>query len=177
MKEIMISIKPKYCELIASGKKTIEIRKTAPKPPFKAFIYQTKSKWIFKLLKWLGLYQGKVIGEFVCEGVASSNVIPYMISGTCLSKEEYIKYTKWKKAYRLDISDLKMYGNPKELSEFRKPCNHKTVYGMKVSGCGGCRMWRMNYKTFKNECVLNGKVKTTRPPQSWMYCEYAGEKK
>lgn len=34
-KAVLLSIKPKYCELIASGKKTIEVRKTRPKlkPP------------------------------------------------------------------------------------------------------------------------------------------------
>ena len=44
MKSVLISIKPKYCELIASGKKTVEIRKTRPKiePPFKCYIYCTK---------------------------------------------------------------------------------------------------------------------------------------
>lgn len=44
MKSVMISIKPKWCELIASGQKTIEVRKTAPKcdVPFKCYIYCTK---------------------------------------------------------------------------------------------------------------------------------------
>ena len=28
---VLLSIKPKYCELIASGKKTVEVRKTIPK--------------------------------------------------------------------------------------------------------------------------------------------------
>lgn len=43
---VMLSVKPKYCELIASGKKTIEVRKTKPKiqTPFKCYIYCTKSK-------------------------------------------------------------------------------------------------------------------------------------
>lgn len=43
-KAVLISIKPQYCELIASGKKTIEVRKTRPKiePPFKCYIYCTK---------------------------------------------------------------------------------------------------------------------------------------
>ena len=31
MKAVLISIQPKWCELIASGKKTIEVRKTRPK--------------------------------------------------------------------------------------------------------------------------------------------------
>ena len=39
-KSVLISIQPKWCELIASGKKTIEVRKTAPKleTPFKCYI-------------------------------------------------------------------------------------------------------------------------------------------
>lgn len=44
MKSVLISIKPKWCELIANGKKTVEIRKTRPKleTPFKCYIYCTK---------------------------------------------------------------------------------------------------------------------------------------
>ncbi len=45
-KAILISIQPKWCELMASGKKTVEVRKTRPKlqPPFKCYIYCTKAK-------------------------------------------------------------------------------------------------------------------------------------
>ena len=45
MKSVLISIKPKWCELIASGKKTVEVRKTRPKleTPFKCYIYCTKN--------------------------------------------------------------------------------------------------------------------------------------
>ena len=42
MNSILIAIQPKWCELIASGKKTIEVRKTAPKEvPFKVYMYCT----------------------------------------------------------------------------------------------------------------------------------------
>lgn len=46
MKAVMMSIQPKWCELIANGKKTIEVRKTRPKleTPFKSYIYCTKPK-------------------------------------------------------------------------------------------------------------------------------------
>lgn len=49
----MLSIKPKWCGLIASGEKTIEIRKTRPKiqTPFKCYIYCTKPKEHFKVGK------------------------------------------------------------------------------------------------------------------------------
>lgn len=46
MKAVLISIQPKWVEKIASGKKTIEVRKTRPKneTPFKCYIYCTKEK-------------------------------------------------------------------------------------------------------------------------------------
>mgnify|MGYP002673521603 CR=1 FL=1 len=45
MREVLISIQPKWCELIANGSKIIEVRKTKPKleTPFKCYIYCTKS--------------------------------------------------------------------------------------------------------------------------------------
>lgn len=49
MKAVLMSIQPKWCELIANGKKTVEIRKTKPKraTPFKVYIYCTKAKNFF----------------------------------------------------------------------------------------------------------------------------------
>ena len=44
-KAVLISIKPEWTEKIVQGKKTIEVRRTAPKEvPFKAYIYCTKDK-------------------------------------------------------------------------------------------------------------------------------------
>ena len=42
-KAVLISIRPQWCEKIASGEKTIEVRKTRPKlkTPFKCYIYCT----------------------------------------------------------------------------------------------------------------------------------------
>lgn len=52
MKSVLMSIKPKYCELIAAGKKTIEVRKTKPRieTPFKCFYYECKGKEICKII-------------------------------------------------------------------------------------------------------------------------------
>lgn len=91
MKAVLISIKPKYCELIASGKKTVEVRKTRPKidTPFKCYIYCTNKKpylvwgdvfrgsWRTEFTSISGysrekaeeiwsVFNGKVIGEFIC---------------------------------------------------------------------------------------------------------------
>ena len=89
MKSVLISIQPKWCELIASGKKTVEVRKTRPKleTPFKVYIYCTKGEPLIKSTQGhgrcfvdgyttednlYGLYEllnGKVIGEFVCDTI------------------------------------------------------------------------------------------------------------
>jgi predicted transcriptional regulator len=44
-KAVMISIRPKWCEKIARGEKTVEVRKTRPKleTPFKCYIYCTQA--------------------------------------------------------------------------------------------------------------------------------------
>ena len=50
MKAVLMSIRPQWCELIAAGKKTVEVRKTKPKlaTPFKAYIYCTHPKAWFR---------------------------------------------------------------------------------------------------------------------------------
>lgn len=72
---ILISIRPKWCELIASGKKTIEVRKTRPKidTPFRCYIYETRGyeRVGNENLNCIigGSGRGKVIGEFVCDKI------------------------------------------------------------------------------------------------------------
>lgn len=47
MKSVLASIKPEYCKLIASGQKTVEIRKTRPKIDtlFRCYIYETMASY------------------------------------------------------------------------------------------------------------------------------------
>ena len=152
MKSIMISIKPKWCELIASGKKTIEIRKTRPKidTPFRCYIYCTKEKDISEIL-WTGKKQeigkisdksnGKVIGEFVCDEImtyAFSDVstdvgifsyyeryVKNDCDCDCLTDDEIIDYGNGVTLYGWHISELKIYDEPKELCEFSAIDNHE----------------------------------------------------
>ena len=88
MKAVLISIQPKWCELIASGQKTVEVRKTKPKleAPFKVYIYCTGGPPYLNShngycyleerdvlgYRGTGLYcrlNNGVIGEFVCYDV------------------------------------------------------------------------------------------------------------
>lgn len=76
-KAVLISIKPKWCEKIVNGNKTIEVRKTRPKmdTPFKCYIYCTLPKYPhedfiatnYPSPQFYG--GGKVIGEFTCDRI------------------------------------------------------------------------------------------------------------
>lgn len=89
MKSVMISIRPKWCEKIVGGEKTIEVRKTRPKleTPFKCYIYCTHGKRLHEdsaATEWPNpqFYGGgKVIGEFVCCRIDALARVGYMGSG------------------------------------------------------------------------------------------------
>ena len=151
MKSILQSIKPQYCELIAAGKKTIEVRKTKPKldAPFKVYIYCTKGENLWKkgnlvfldrrynrLLQTFDyMLNGKVIGEYVCDKIYQYTTCDFkdgtdiddetMTRLSCLSKSEIESYELSPGQFGVfawHISDLKIYDKPKELSGFVK-CN------------------------------------------------------
>ena len=174
MKSVLISIRPKCAEKIASGQKTIEVRKTAPKEvPFKAYIYCTIGNGVKgDYLVPSGIQCGKVIGWFICDKV---DEYPYdycdgvdidddTILETAIDREDINIYAKGKTLYGWHISNLTLYDKPKELSEFCIPC--------KVS-CENCK----NPLYFECWCEEKGKKIVTRPPQSWCYVEDLGEEK
>ncbi len=90
-KAVMLSIRPKWCEKIVNGEKTIEIRKTRPKlqTPFKCYIYCTRDKHLAFMQNQTGtnliacmdvdaaipvggaIGNGKIIGEFTCDWIQS----------------------------------------------------------------------------------------------------------
>lgn len=79
-KAVMLSIRPKWCEKIINGEKTIEVRKTRPKlqTPYKCYIYCTKPKREYEDFirtdypkpQFYG--GGKVIGEFTCDRIVDA---------------------------------------------------------------------------------------------------------
>ncbi len=88
-KAVMLSIRPKWCAKIASGEKTIEVRKTKPKleTPFKCYIYCTRDKHLAFMQNQTGtnliacmdvdaaipvggaIGNGRVVGEFTCDRI------------------------------------------------------------------------------------------------------------
>lgn len=177
MKSVLISIRPKWCGLIASGKKTIEVRKTMPKlpPPFKCYIYCTQDKrlsfWKSKTYAYAddrshNMFDirgnGKVIGEFMCYATMPISVkysdpshrlaqrdFPF----TGMTDKQIIDYLgNGKMGYGWHILDLKIYDNPRELSEF-------------VNGSS-----RLEFSKTKDGFPLKYSG-IQKPPQSWCYVE------
>ena len=132
MKSVMISIQPQWCELIATGRKKMELRKNRPNLPlpFKCYIYQTKRKRLCKWANALGLYDlaekldnshGKVIGEFTCFAIlghcemANADLAE---RASVVRREEIRKYANGKEVFGWGICDFVMYKYPKKLKCF-----------------------------------------------------------
>lgn len=184
MKSVLISIQPQWCELIAAGKKILEVRKTRPKleTPFKCYIYCTKSDGMFWVLNTISRVKygfpavcanlkndelairgdGKVIGEFICDNIITPFsysrfwVSDHIVNESCLSPHDIRKYANGGNVYGWHISNLKIYDKPKPLSDF-KPWKRKCKFsdlGYAIPNCKEC-----------HECKIE------RPPQSWCYVE------
>ena len=192
MKSVLISIQPKWCELIASGKKTVEVRKTRPKleTPFKVYIYETQGRTETPFVDEEGHYifkgRGQVIGEFVCDSVLDLWYLPkeyygkpagtfeeFICNNSCLSFDELLKYANGKHAYAWHISNLVIYDKPRELSEFYHYCGDNP-------NCDGCEAhYYSNTECGKEDyCCspIEGCKPLKRPPQSWCYVESEGER-
>ena len=165
-KAVMLSIRPKWVEKIASGEKTIEVRKTRPKleAPFKCYIYCTQDKHLAFMQNQTStnliacmdvdaaipvggaIGNGKVIGEFTCKGfIPFSHGRPCFVTGTqeeiermaCLSREEIWEYAPHGNPIGWRITDLVIYNTPRELTEFRMPCPNDLY-------CEACAMYSNN---------------------------------
>lgn len=162
-KSVLISIQPKWCELIANEKKTVEVRKTKPKleTPFKVYIYETKGKkQYFSQPLPIPYFEGmgKVIGEFVCDERKTAKLGNYCnisLTDACLDAYELMDYADDKPLYGWHISNLVIYDKPKELSEFEVECK------------GGCDIPYL----YNPPCANCRKNRLTKPPQSWCYVE------
>ena len=179
MKSVLMSIKPEWCEKIANGWKTMELRKTKPKIelPFKVYIYCTNNKdmlWVTRenerncekiasrcMAKSVGgatKANGKVIGEFVCDYV--QEVFPTgLFDGddrltVCGNEDMPLdKYCLTEEQVRAYIGDKKAYGwHIYNLVIYNKPKELSEFVGLRKTKFG-----------FEPVGV--------KPPQSWCYME------
>lgn len=182
MKSVLISIQPKWCELIASGKKTIEVRKTRPKKetPFKCYIYETKGK--SKLLevmkdgaplygdtyhgepvfiKGSSVGSGKVIGEFVCDEIKVYHAMSILACLCEVNGGEVQERLQYQNGTCLSYEEMAQYSKGQDLygwhiSALKIYDKPKEFYQfLTPSGTGG--VWGNHY--------------LSRPPQSWCYVE------
>ena len=171
MKAVLISIKPKWCDLIRRGRKTVEVRKTCPKleVPFKVYIYETMDG---------GRGSGLVFGEFTCTGFDVFRPIGKGISikrfpalyESCLTLDEIVKYAQGEPVYGWQISQLKLYEEPLKLEDFSR----HGFCGMNWTGvCGNADC--ENYQPSGNymeppTCAVDGCI-LYEAPQSWCCCQ------
>ena len=176
-KAVMLSIRPKWCEKIASGQKSIEVRKTRPKldTPFKCYIYCTQSG--VALGAW-GKH-GKVIGEFTCDRIykidKDSTGFLFKAGGLSVYKQaaeekcdlrvamtddELHGYLGHYQGYGWHIVDLKIYETPKKLTEFHTwtKCKSCSKSGYESTAC-----------IYDENCMIPAAI--TKAPQSWCYVE------
>lgn len=181
-KAVLISIQPKWIELIAAGRKTAEIRKHEPKlhSPFKCYMYRTRRKWVFELLDKLGMHgtaeklresPGKVIGEFICDNIEcfttdyrmNKDQTKRLSKQSCLDMVELMEYEGSSPClYAWHIKELVIYDTPKPISSFYKP--DRCPY----SDENGC--------VYPYHCYRSGQLKRCgealeKAPQSWCYVE------
>lgn len=204
-KAVLISIQPQWCELIASGKKTVEVRKTKPNidTPFPVYIYQTKKTWVYNLYSKIADWQGKVIGEFVCKEIdrigrrGFDNNFDYCylsldvfgnddieieitdIKKSCILKKELNMYgEKANCLYAWHITNLVIYDEPKELSEFHtvdkdavRSCGHRHQSYCSAQCDSGYIKNGFYCDRTADWCTQCTTKPITRAPQSWCFVE------
>ena len=190
MKSVMLSIQPKWCFWIMAGVKTREVRGQKPAgiklgkldEPFKCYIYCTGVKRL-SLAEYCEVHRltggsvdywhGKVIGEFVCDGIYP---IRYTLDGfadvvdcklSWMQPSDFVAYGKGKPLYGWNITELKSYDTPKELNEFCYPPEKYCEKGL----CGSCPYDEVSneYGEYSFDCKWQRPLK--RPPQSWCFVE------
>lgn len=131
MESILLSMRPERCEKVANGYVTLDVRKTRVniETPFKVYIYCTKPRRVKSDI----VKVGHVIGEFICRRmhyfrVSTADWRAHLkkryhltwgeVSRTGMTHWQLTKYGEGKPLYGLEISDLKIYDIPRELSEF-----------------------------------------------------------
>ena len=196
---VLLSVRPKWCELIASGKKTVEIRKTRPKieTPFKCYIYCTKPKMITKYVFKPEDYpeymrpekpvfckvpdgsspycsvvngNGKVIGEFVCDVIFTMS-ITYSDPTSRIALKEF-PYTCLTDRQIIDYLGNGNQGYGWHISNlviYDKQKELNEFYLKKK--CHSCK--RSGYESsvciYDEDCIVPAII--TRPPQSWCYVQ------
>lgn len=200
-KAVLMSIQPKWVEKIASGEKTIEVRKTRPKleTPFKVYIYCTKHRkdmfWLNEEIKDIdGLPKGlraynsrlgncSIIGEFVCDKITDISVVVR----NCNEDYNHVYHNDECKGSCLTWKELQEYGKGKPLygwhiSDLKIYDKPKELSEFKKENRCYKKGDLDNIGCWERGCVrqefgeCDGRCSVIeRPPQSWCYVEEVQE--
>ena len=192
-KAVLISIQPRWCELIASGKKTVEVRKTKPKleTPFKCYIYCTQGDAL--ALPCLNnphytihrmnngtvngrqmtakereqsdhsFMNGKVIGEFVCYKIETIGWISNPSKADWKDLFNEKTCLTNKETYEYTKGNLFYEWHITDLLIYDKP--------KELSKFQQCHKCKHNCVRTSQNVELCKYHRLTRPPQSWCYVE------
>lgn len=123
MTDYILSIRPKWVQMIFSGKKTAEIRKSAPralvstKAPLRVWVYETKSEG----------GRGKLVGTFICRRIEWLNAVDFstrskllveIAHASCLTEEQLKAYKGAAgRIFAWKIEDVRRLREPMELND------------------------------------------------------------
>ena len=190
---VLISIRPKWCEKIVNGEKTIEVRKTRPKleTPFKCYIYCTQASVKYQTICGChvlnsdelyrhpeqGIKHGDSIELMLCENYTKDNFLNGKVIGEFICDRIYELETRSpggsyyvKGEGRPTTNDVARQSSL-TLKDMHEYLQSKVGYGWHIS----------NLKIYDNPLELReftalrqtkfgaDPVPITRPPQSWYY--------
>ena len=191
-KSVLISIRPKWCEKIMSGEKTVEVRKSRPKlkMPFRCYVYCTHGTGANtlnipiskeRLLSDCAINgmrsmncpigNGKVIGEFVCDRIYHiGNDGRFIVDGDQALTNGIAMES------RLDFQDMRDYlgardGYAWHISDLKiydtpRELDYFRRECVNDLSCESCAMYWNN-----NGTCGNAALNLHSPPQSWCYVE------
>lgn len=196
-KAVMLSIRPKWCEKIVNGNKTIEVRKTRPKmdTPFKCYIYCTIGGRDLNIpisqerlmrdyletgsMKSLNcpLGNGKVIGEFTCDRIykIDKDSTDFLFKAGGLSVYKQAAEEKCGLCVAMTDDELHSYlghcqGYGWHISDLKIYDTPKELSEFKTLCRVDADCCACPYYNYTKMVDCDGRV-IGRPPQSWCYVE------
>lgn len=180
-KSVLISIQPEWCRLIASGRKTIEVRKSRPKleTPFKVYIYCTRGKQhLLQIMRdgddcYGETYHGKPVfiksaeESFFC----GSNYVNKTVMGEFICDKIYKYSTSEALKEHIEISDQEAVAwsclSKDRISDYEYSATGKENCLNNI----GVFLWHISDLVIYDKPKELSDFGKTRPPQSWCYIE------
>jgi predicted transcriptional regulator len=112
MNTMLISLKPRHCKNVFSGRKTMELRKRSPKK------YSTSDGRVYPEFTHIIIYQSvrhEIIGMVECGEIITRYKDEWSadeIESLCISKDEIVAYTGDRKGVGIRIFNPRLFNTP-----------------------------------------------------------------